>query len=159
MNKSSTLALALFCTVYLSACSQTPKKPSAAEIAKARPENAQITSTSNSSVAALQTLAKKADRLARSGAFEAAASTLERALRIESRSPGLWTRLANIRLEQGRYQQAEQLAKRSNSLATKDGFMQSVNWKLIAATRIYRGDTVGADSAMQQSERAKNSSN
>ena len=156
MTKPSFLSLILFSAIFLISCSQTPKKPTAEELKKARPENAQITSPAKKSVAALQTLADKADRLARSGALEAAASTLERALRIDSRSPGLWTRLANVRLEQGRYAQAEQLAKRSNSLAKNDGFIRSVNWKLIAIARINRGDIEGEQRALKESERVKN---
>ena len=135
------------------------EKTDSRRIKKARPENAQVTSPAKTSLAALQTLADKADNLARSGALEAAASTLERALRIDSRSPGLWTRLANVRLEQGRYTQAEQLAKRSNSLAKNDGFIQSVNWKLIAITRINRGDIEGEQRALKESERVKNIGN
>ncbi|MBL4761871.1 MAG: tetratricopeptide repeat protein [Gammaproteobacteria bacterium] len=155
MNKISFLTLVTLSSLLMVSCSHTPKQPTAEKLKQVRPENAQITSPEKTTVAALKTLADKADYLARSGSLEAAASTLERALRIDSRSPGLWTRLANVRLEQGRYAQAEQLAKRSNSLAKNDGFIQSVNWNLIAISRINRGDIEGEERALKESERVK----
>jgi Tfp pilus assembly protein PilF len=102
--------------------------------------------------AAIVALAERADAQARSGEFEAAAANLERALRIEPDSAPLWTRLANVRLEQGQYLQAEDLALRSNSLAPRDLFLQSVNWRLIAEARRQRGDTVGAGEADQRAQ-------
>lgn len=102
--------------------------------------------------AAIVALAERADAQARNGEFEAAAANLERALRIEPDSAPLWTRLANLRLEQGQYLQAEDLAQRSNSLAPRDLFLQSVNWRLIAEARRQRGDPTGAGEAEQRAQ-------
>ena len=50
----------------------------------------------------------------------AAAASIERALRIEPRNPRLWQELARVRLKQGQYAQAENVAARSNSWAGDD---------------------------------------
>lgn len=53
----------------------------------------------------------------RTGDYPAAAATLERALRIEPGAPALWLELARVRLLQGDFAQAEQLARKAGSLA------------------------------------------
>ena len=53
----------------------------------------------------------------RAGDYAAAAATLERALRIEPGAPALWLELARIRLLEGDFPQAEQLARKAGSLA------------------------------------------
>jgi Flp pilus assembly protein TadD len=53
----------------------------------------------------------------RSGDYGAASATLERALRIEPSAPALWLELARVRLLEGNYAQAEQLARKAGSLA------------------------------------------
>lgn len=55
-----------------------------------------------------------------SGQLERAAATLERALRIAPNDPALWLALGEIRLEQGRPDLAESLARRAASLAGDD---------------------------------------
>ena len=79
-----------------------------------------------------------AGRLVESGA------TLERALRIAPKDPVLWQRLAEVRLQQGEAQQAEAMAKKSNSLVTFDTTLVYTNWQLIADARRLRGDEEGA---------------
>src|SRR5690606_39701783 len=53
----------------------------------------------------------------RAGDYGRAAATLERALRIEPASPTVWLELARVRLAQGDYAQARQLALKAESLA------------------------------------------
>src|SRR5690606_13791533 len=53
----------------------------------------------------------------RAGNYGAASATLERALRIEPTAPELWLELARVRLLQGESRQAEQLARKAESLA------------------------------------------
>ena len=53
----------------------------------------------------------------RAGDYPAAAATLERALRIDPGAPALWLELANVRLLEGDFAQAEQLARKAGSLA------------------------------------------
>lgn len=79
--------------------------------------------------------------------LNSAAASLERALRIEPRNPQLWQRLANIRLEQGQWGQASQMAARSNSYAGRDSGLRARNWEIIAAARRAEGDVQGAATA------------
>jgi tetratricopeptide (TPR) repeat protein len=66
--------------------------------------------------------------------LDAAAATLERALRLAPRNPELWQQLAEVRLLQGELQQAEAMAVKSNQLA-KDTRVRVRNAELIAAAR------------------------
>lgn len=99
--------------------------------------------TSNAVVALLE----RADQQTRAGESDAAAASLERALRIEPRNAGLWSRLATIRLEQGQPEQAEQLALKSNSLSPHDAGLQARNWDTVARARWARNDGTGARAA------------
>ncbi len=78
---------------------------------------------------------------------DAAAVSLERALRIEPRNPLLWQRMANLRLEQGQWDQAVQMAARSNSYAGRYSGLRARNWQIIAAARRAQGDVQGAADA------------
>jgi tetratricopeptide (TPR) repeat protein len=66
------------------------------------------------------------------GKPSAAANSLERALRIEPRNAILWSRLADIRFAQSNWQQAIQLAAKSNTLAAIDQQLRRRNWYLMA---------------------------
>lgn len=87
------------------------------------------------------------------GKPDAAAATLERALRIEPRNPVLWQELARLRLQQGQYQQAEGLAARSNGWAANDKPLRAENWRLIGEARLKRGDHAGAQGAFDTATR------
>ena len=82
-----------------------------------------------------------ADRLPAAGA------SLERALRIEPRNPVLWQRLAQVRLAQGEFPQAENLAAKSNALAPEGRRLRAENWRIIGQARQGRGDREGAAAA------------
>ena len=83
----------------------------------------------------------------RAGHLEQAAATLERALRLEPRNAMLWHRLARLRLKQGQWQNAVELAAKSNSLAGSDSKLQSWNWAVIAEAKERLGDKQGAAAA------------
>jgi len=89
----------------------------------------------------------QAEDAANAGNLEAAAASLERAIRIEPRNPLLWYHLATVRLAQQEPLQAEQLAVKSNSLAAGNRIQQSRNWRLIASARQAQGDRRGARKA------------
>lgn len=89
----------------------------------------------------------QAEDAANGGDLEAAAASLERAIRIEPRNPLLWYHLATVRLAQQEPAQAEQLAVKSNSLAAGNRIQQSRNWRLIARAREAQGDRNGAQAA------------
>jgi len=99
---------------------------------------------------AVVALLDTAEVQANSGDLDAAAVTLERAIRIDSRNPILWHHLAQVRLAEGESVQAEQLATKSNSLAAGNYALQARNWQLIAEARRNRGDEDGARSAERQ---------
>lgn len=62
---------------------------------------------------------------------EAAAGSLERALRLEPKNPWLWHRLAVLKLEQGNRRLAIALAQKSNSLAAGHPELRRANADLI----------------------------
>jgi len=86
----------------------------------------------------------------RKGELERAATRLERALRIQAKNAELWYLLATIRLEQEQPGLAEELAKKSLSLAGNRSDLIQRDWKLIASTRRMRGDIGGAREAEQR---------
>jgi Tfp pilus assembly protein PilF len=90
---------------------------------------------------------------AASGNLAGAAASIERALRIEPRNARLWHELARVRLKQGQYAQAENVAARSNSWAGDDRALRAENWRLIAESRRARGDTDGAKAALDAAAR------
>jgi Tfp pilus assembly protein PilF len=101
---------------------------------------------------AVVALLDHAEQQANSGDLPAAAMTLERAIRIDSRNPVLWHHLASVRLAEGNAEQAEQLARKSNALAAGNYALQARNWGLIAEARRARGDADGAQSAERQKQ-------
>lgn len=103
-------------------------------------------STSGAVVALLDS----AGQQARSGQLDASAATLERALRIEPDNGVIWNRLALVRLQQGRPDQAESMAAKSNALAGNDRELQIRNWRIIAQARRARGNNAGAQMAEER---------
>ncbi|HXH02222.1 MAG TPA: tetratricopeptide repeat protein [Candidatus Competibacteraceae bacterium] len=101
----------------------------------------------NQAVAALLDNAAKS---VNAGDLDKAAANLERALRIEPRNAGIWHDLAQVRLHQRKYQEAEALATKSNSFAGNNRDLQARNWRVIAAARRAAGDAAGADAAEAQ---------
>lgn len=64
-----------------------------------------------------------------------AVQLLERAIRIEPRNGALWHELARVRFQQGHYEQARQLATRSNALLTGSSTLKTRNDELIDSAR------------------------
>ena len=96
---------------------------------------------------AVVALLDTAEHQANEGDLEAAAASLERAIRIDPRNPALWYHLATVRLSQGDAESAEQLAVKSNSLSIGNSVQQARNWNLIARARRSLDDTAGAQAA------------
>ncbi len=80
---------------------------------------------------AANSLLEKAEAQQQAGDLSGAASTLERAVRIESRNPLLWNRLANVRLEQGHSDLAVEFASKSNEFAGSDEALKQNNSQII----------------------------
>jgi len=102
---------------------------------------------SNQAVAALL---DSANKHVKNNQLDKAGAALERALRVEPRNASIWHDLAQIRLHQGQYQQAESLAGKSNNLASGNRALQSRNWKVIASARKASGNPAGAEEAEAQ---------
>lgn len=114
------------------------------------PQKAPPRSASEVSSPAVMSLLSSADTLAKAGHMDAAASTLERALNLDPRNPFIYQRLAAVRLAQNQPGQAEQMAMKSNSVASSNPFVESSNWKLIAEARRAAGNRQGAQRASAQ---------
>ncbi len=99
---------------------------------------------------AVVALLDSAGRQEQGGQLESAAATLERALRVAPRNATVWYRLARVRLAQGQWQAAANLAAKSNSLAGTDPDLRRLNWTLIAKARDRLGDKAGARAARGQ---------
>ncbi len=98
-------------------------------------------------------LLDQAKQEAATGDGDAAAATLERAIAIEPQNPWLWHRLAVLRLQQSRWQQAIEIATKSNTLAGNHARLLGGNWKVIAGAREGLGDSDGATEATATSDR------
>ena len=86
--------------------------------------------------------------------FDAAAATLERALRLAPTHPEPWLALASIRLDQQRPEDAEGLARRALSLGGGIRAVRQRAWRLIAQSRQARGDGAGAQEAQARADRS-----
>ena len=95
-------------------------------------------------------LIDQANLEASQGRLPEAGESLERALRIEPRNPVLWQKLAQVRLEQKEYRQAENLAAKSNALAGPDRRLKNQNWRIIGQARQDSGDEAGAQEAFSR---------
>lgn len=97
-------------------------------------------------------LLNKAGDQSAAGQMDEATENLERALRIEPRNPVLWHELARIRLEQGQYLQAENMAAKSNMLTGTNRYLKAKNWRIIGEARNRLGDLQGAREAFEKAE-------
>jgi predicted Zn-dependent protease len=96
---------------------------------------------------AVVALLDTAEQRARAGNLDSAAAVVERALRLEPQNPLLWHRLAILRLQQGQYTQAANLATKSNALAGNNRQLQANNWEAIAQAKEKLGDAAAARAA------------
>ena len=118
--------------------------PTTAPVAAPKQESTAAARKSNSAVTSLVTVA---DSKMKGGDYDQAAASLERALRHDAKDASVWSRLAEVRLLQRQYAQAESTALKSNALANSDKELMAKNWRLISKSRRLRGDSVGADEA------------
>jgi len=109
--------------------------------------------TDGQSSPAVLALLENARHDAASGRREAAAATIERALRLEPKNALLWHRLASLKLQQGHREQALNLARKSNTLAAGNQSLQVANWQVIARVKEQAGDKEGLRQARQMIER------
>lgn len=84
---------------------------------------------------AVTELTEAAARAESDGDLDRAATLLERALRIEPRDPELLQNMAEIRLAQGNWEQADSHARRSFDVGPRVGELCQRNWRTMALAR------------------------
>ena len=152
------LSLSLFLLLVLSACaSNATREPAPAEVeervvvdgdALPLPEDRDIQAQPLPGAPAespvVRRLMASASTAMDNGDTTSAVNSLERALRIEPRNAVLWNRLAKVRFRQENWQQAIQLASRSNTLTGDNPGLRRDNWNLIANAHAALGNTEAA---------------
>lgn len=128
----------------LAGCAIVPPAPSTPEEALAR--------TPVSDNTAVVALAETARTDADDGHFGKAAAALERALRVEPRNPRLWHELGRLKLKEGDYAQATNMAARSNTWAGTDKTLRAANWRLTGEAKRSLGDETGARAAFDKAD-------
>ena len=101
---------------------------------------------------AVLALYSQAQQARQSQQLPRADALLERALRIEPRNAWVWQALASVHLTMNEVDQAENEARKSNSLARGNPYIAAANWRLIASARQTRGDAAGAQNASLQAD-------
>lgn len=102
--------------------------------------------------AAVDDLQSRALAAQAGGDWNRAAALLGRALRIDGERGELYLQIAEVRLGQGRFAAAEQVARRGLSVSTDDPARASALWRVIAQARSARGDTGGAREARRRAD-------
>ncbi len=97
---------------------------------------------------------QEAEILRRSGDIENAQSRLQQAIEITPNDAVLWSRAAELELEQNSHLRAENYAAKSNFLASAGNTpLRYRNWLIIQMSREGRGDLLGAREAEIESTR------
>lgn len=96
--------------------------------------------TANNSSLVINNILQQVDYASSEYRWEDAAVLLERGLRIEPRNPLLWQRLAQVRYAQNNFQQAIQLAAKSNTFATTNRYIKQQNKQIMADSYEALGD-------------------
>jgi predicted Zn-dependent protease len=138
------LAIALAAAALLGGClassprppspdnpSPNPQSPSAASPSPALPR-APAPPRENHLSPATRSLVAQARTLSSHGDFDAASSTLDRALRIEPSNPLLWIELGRLRLAESDAHQAEGCGRKALALASGDQSTQKQAGLLLA---------------------------
>lgn len=93
---------------------------------------------------ASQSLVNQAKSQRQRGDLPGAATSLERALRIEPNNPLLWIEMGRLRMDQGNPAQAEGMGRKALAMAIGDDATQSAAWNLIADSQQARGHNTQA---------------
>lgn len=157
-RRQSLLLLSAAACLVLGACSQ-PGAPSprsvrsGADIVEAiRAAGKQddsaihVTPLRSPEVEALQGQAQREDD---AGRYEAAAGTLDKALKLAPDAPDLLQERAELAVRLGDYVQAEKLARRSYREGAQLGSLCARNWKTVLEMRRLAEDAAGVEQARQ----------
>jgi Flp pilus assembly protein TadD len=102
--------------------------------------------------AASRALVSQAQAQLASKNYPVAASSIERALRIEPDNPLLWIELGKVRQSEGNYVQAENMGRRAAALSVNTPRAHSAAWSLIAESLRARGKNVEAREAQARAD-------
>jgi len=105
--------------------------------------------TQNSQIAELWSISENARQ---SGNDPLALESLYQALELEPQNSLLWSRVAELQLDNSEPGRAEQSALRSNLYAGNNGSLLHRNWLMIKHARNVRGDLLGVRSAHKQAQ-------
>lgn len=146
------LILALFSTLFLSACASRAPAPGQGNEVDARVRQPAQQDSAGIQVFPLQNPAVKellaeAGSAESSGDYEQAVVLLERALRIQPRDPEILQNMAEIQIRVQDYQQALNFAVRSYDVGPRVGEICSRNWRTIGVAREHLDDHDGAEQA------------
>lgn len=82
--------------------------------------------------------------------YSVAASSLERALRIEPDNPLLWIELGKVRQAEGNFLQAENMGRKAVSMSASAPKARSAAWRLISESYRSRGRNLEAQDALDK---------
>jgi Flp pilus assembly protein TadD len=102
--------------------------------------------------AASRALVNQAQIQLQSKNYPVAASSIERALRIEPSNPLLWIELGKVRQAEGNYVQAENMARKAASMSVLAPKANSAAWSLIAESLRARGKNTEAREAEMRAQ-------
>lgn len=101
---------------------------------------------------AVLALAKQAQTARTAGRHQDALGQYERALRIEPRNAFIWQAIAETHLALHNVEQAESAARKSNSLARGNPWLELGNWRVIASALGTYGDSAAAQAARTRAD-------
>lgn len=143
--------------VLLASCASTEKREisedSAAETGNYKYDAWRLDDTAG--LEAINVLLDEADLLIEAQAYDAAADKLERALRIRPEYAPAWSRLSWLALQMNSPKRSVQMAKRSNSFASSDPELQTLNWSFIRTASKLLNDEDSFNRASQKIESLK----
>lgn len=136
---------ALLPAVYLAGCSVLPSAPAdypADERPVSEPRQRDMSPASAS-------LLEQSRMQQQSGNLAQAATTLERAVRIDPAEPAVWLELARLRYAEANWAQAEQMARKAHSLAAADSRVSAAALAVMADALIMQGRPAEAERLRQ----------
>ena len=110
------------------------------------------TKTEKTTSPAVRALMSEAEKERQNGNLESAVVNIERALNIEPRNAELMYYLAQLRMQQGQPEMAEDLARKAELLADQDKALKGRAWQLIAKARLAQGNQQGAAQARNKAQ-------
>lgn len=100
-----------------------------------------------------ESLLQQSRELRLSGDYAQAAATLERAVRIDPGAAAIWLELARVRYAENNWSQAEQLARKADSLARSGSVVKADALELIADALRMQGRSQEAEAVLDRLQR------